>query len=419
MNAGISKNNTHSWQRNTLNGNVAAVDSEMRPRESSIGIYVTQNLFNGFSSTNTMEAADFNAQSRAQKLRQDEQDLLIQVIEAYLEIWCCRRKVNAYIKREENIHKFFVARTSSYEVGTGTQVEIAEAHSKHQTAVSERINAETELISAESKFVFLTGISAVGDVELPVLNAQLPDNLETVIAIAKASSPAIISSRLAEEAALKKLSAVRGSLAPSCDLKLHAERRIHQLKNNDRNGDDYKKSFEASLQVTVPIFSNDGHGNTYSAIEIANQEALRARFLAENAIAEAINTCVVNWRTHISADARIQSSQAAVDSADKSSKANLEEEAVGLKSNTEIWANENTLMEAKVSLYKAQIEKIIAYAKLQALMGRLTLRDLKTSLHIGNNPTKSAASAAHRKISVTANMVPVPPKSHSSAAAKK
>jgi outer membrane protein TolC len=375
LSMGIGKQNTSGWNEQGMQ----IPERDLHPSETQFGVTVAQNLFNGFSTTNNMYAAGFIAQSKQYKLKHDEQELIIQVVEAYLNIWCGRQKVQAYKKREENIYKFYMARKSSYDVGTGTQAEIAEANSKYQTAVSERINAETELISAESQFAYLTGMSANGKIELPILNAQLPKNLETLIAIAKVSSPGVKSSRLQEDAADKRLSAIKGALAPSCDLSLHADRKIGKYGNDNRAGDNYSKSLGASLSVTIPIFANK-QGNTYSEIEAANQEALKARFMAENTTTEVINASIVNWSTYASANARIQSSQAAVDSAEISSKANLEEEAVGLKSNTEIWANENTLLEAKVSLFKAQTEKIVAYVKLKALMGDLTLGSVSNCL---------------------------------------
>jgi outer membrane protein TolC len=388
LSTSVSKDNDHVWHGNMSN------DSELRPHGTEVGVTIRQNIFSGFTNVNSMKAADFAAQAQKQKLKYDEQELIREVIEAYLNIWCSRQKVDAYKKREENIYKFYMARKSSYEVGTGTQVEIAEANSKYQRAVSDRINAETEQITAESQFVYLTGMSAIGKIDLPVLDAQLPNDLDAVIAIAKAFSPRILHSKLQEEAALKKLSATKGLLAPSCDLTLSANRSIQKYRNDDRDGDRYQKHLQASLSVTVPIFANDNGNNTYSAIEIANQEALKSRFEAKNVITHVINECVVNWRTHISADARIQSNQAAVDSANKSSQANLEEEALGLKSNTEVWANENTLLEAKADLYKAQTEKILAYAKLQEMMGRLSLETIGNSLKStadGKVPTVAVA----------------------------
>ncbi|MCR5225472.1 MAG: TolC family protein [Alphaproteobacteria bacterium] len=348
---------------------------------SKFGITVSQNLFNGFSTVNTVKAGDNTAKAAFHKLKNKEQNLIINVIDAYLSVWVGREKVVALRKKEENLNKTLESQQVALETGAGTQSEVALASANHQKAMYERINAETELFTAESNFKKLTGVEAGDKIDLPNIKISLPDSLEKLIAVAMKSNHGILFYKYSEEAAINKLNATRGRLAPSCDAVLQAGRNLdrathHNGPYSSEVSKERNNTYSAEIAVTIPIFANSSSGNTYSAISIAEKEALKAKFSARDAIAEIKKECVVNWNTYISANAMIEASRSAVKSAELSSESNIEESDLGLKSNTEVWVKENQLLEARVDLATSQKQKIMAKVKLYALTGNLSLNSI-------------------------------------------
>jgi TolC family type I secretion outer membrane protein len=336
---------------------------------TSMGLSVVQNVFNGFSTVNTIEARENSAKAAHHKLKYEEQNLIVKVLEAYAKIWVGRQKVTAMKKKEENLKKTLDSQNSSLEAGVVTPSDVAQASANHQKAIFERIEAETELFSAESEFEKLTGLKADKDLELPELNIQIPESLDKLIAQALSSDHSIKYYQLLERSAENSLNATRGGLSPRCDLTLQAARSLSKKKYNNSQND-----YVASLEVTVPIFSNSqSQGNTYSSIAIANQKALEAKFKAEDAILEVKKNCVVNWNSYLSATAMIKASRSAVKSAELSSASNLEESELGTKSNTDVLVKENQLLESRIDFAKSRGQKLIAVVKLYALTGNLSL----------------------------------------------
>lgn len=349
---------------------------------TNMSLTVSQNIFSGFSTTNTMAAAEHSNNAAFHKLRSEEQTLVLNVVNAYTEIWFCRKRLDALKKMVENLKNTMQAQQSSFEAGMATPTDVAEAESKYQGAIYSMINSETELMTAEADFERLTGKQADDDMSLPDFPFELPKSLEKLMEKAMTSNSSINMTKLQEQAALKNLSAVRGRLSPSCDASLTASRSLSKERTSYVEEDTGRNHYSASVSVTVPIFSNSNGSNTYSQIEIANQEALKARFTAEDTVLKVKRECVVNWNKYKSAIAMIKASRSAVKSAELSSEGNIEETALGMKSNTDVWAKENNLLESRVNLAKSQKERIVAAVTLLSLTGDLSVNSILSNMNI-------------------------------------
>ena len=356
-------------------------DQTKMTTKTNLGIRVQQNLFNGFTTVNSMKAASFEADAAFHKLRLDEQKLIVKVIEAYANVWFCVRRVDALKKKEENLHKTLLSQQTSLEAGMITQTEVSSANADYNRAIFERISAETELFSAEAEFEKITGLKARKDLELPSLELDLPKSLDKLIAHALLSSNAILSAKFTEQAALKALSAARGKLAPSCDLTLETGRSLSKVPKVNEGVNNYS----ASLEVSIPI--NVSQNNLYSQIEIANQQALKTKFTAEEAVLETKKECVKNWNLYIATDAMIKSSKTAVESEELNSESYIEQTALGMKSNTDIWVRENKLLDSRIGLADSQRRKIVASVNLLMQTGDLSMHSLLSK--IKKSPSKT------------------------------
>jgi outer membrane protein TolC len=153
---------------------------------------------------------------------------------------------------------------------------------------------------------------------------------------------------------------------------LNADRALQKQRYNNSNN-----NFSATLTVDVPLFSNDpSQGNAHSAVEIANQHALKAKFTAEDTVLDVKKECVDNWNKYISAGAMIKACRSAVKSGELSTESNLEENAMGTKSNTEILVEENQLLDARINLANSRKQRIVSLMTIMALSGDLSLQTL-------------------------------------------
>lgn len=347
--------------------------------DTAMSLRVNQNIFSGFSTFNTMKASKYAKTSAVYKLKNEEQKLVLEVTKAYMEIWLCRKTLDALKKQVENLQNTLKAQQSSLEAGMATPTDVAEAESKYQSAIYAKIDAETRLMTAVADFERLTELKADENMNPPEFLFELPKTTDALINQALKVNSAVLAGQMDEAAALKNLNAVKGELAPSVDATLIASKELNKVRSaktgeREKQRETDPKRYSASLTVTVPIFRNQNGSNTYSRIEIANQEALKARFVAEETALRVKEECIVNWNKYQSAIAMIQASRAAVKSAELSSEGNAEETALGTKSNTDVWAKENNLLEARINLAKSQKERIMAAVTILSLIGELSLK---------------------------------------------
>ena len=358
--------------------------TSIHDNSSNIGVRVTQNLFNGFQTVNQNKAAEFGAQAAHLKIAVAEEELVLQVISAYVGIWAAREKVKALRKKEQNLQKTLNSQNSSLEAGAGTRAEVEQAKANYQRAVFERTNAETELFTMESEFEKLTSLKPDGEIVLPDIDFDIPNGSEELIDLALKNNNKIKMVKASEKEADSELSAVKGRLSPTVNLTYQNSQKLDRnhspvsrdgevLERRNNNTKDKTRSRTWAIEVNMPIFSNGtGSGTTLSAIEAASQRALKATFTAEDTIADVKKECVVYWNNYVSANALIQSSRSAVKSATISSDSNLEETALGLKSNTDVWVKENQLLESKVDFTDSQRRKFVTAIKILELCGRLS-----------------------------------------------
>ena len=106
-------------------------------------------------------------------------------------------------------------------------------------------------------------------------------------------------------------------------------------------------------------------------VKIARQQALRAKFAANDISQEVRKDCISNWNDYVSSNAMIEASRSAVNSAQLSSESYHEENELGMKSNTDVWDQENKLLAARIHLAESKKKRLMAAIKIAALTGTL------------------------------------------------
>ncbi|MDR0968749.1 MAG: TolC family protein [Holosporaceae bacterium] len=344
---------------------------------------IDQNLFNGFSTVNTVKAKDFANKAAHHKLKSEEQELLNSIVETCANVWAKRRIVFATKAEEENLKKYVDALDSMLEAGVSTQADVAAANASYQNAVHDRVQAESELLASEAEFETLTGLKAGENMQLPNINASLPESLDKLVALAMSVNHQLRHSKLKARSADHELAAAKGKLSPKLDFKVSVGKDLSKSAYNDsypeenRSFNSAKNNYVATLEATIPIFENSPYqGNSYSSIAIANQRALQAKFASEDSLRQIKKECIVNWNKYVSAKSKIVASLSAVKSGEIKSLNNLEEIEIGTKSITDIVNDEERLKDARINYAKAMAEKITSAAKILELCGKLDLRSL-------------------------------------------
>ena len=350
-----------------------------------------QNLFNSFQNVENSKAKKNLARASFHKLKKAEQDLIVSVVKTYTAVWAERQKLQAYMKKEENLKKLYESQEICLSAGMSTPADVAEAESKYQTAVYERVDAETKVIEAEAQFKQITGLDADPKMFIPNLNIKLPENLDQLEKIALRSNQEILQEKFIAASALNDLDVARGALGPKCDLKLEAGRNLNKTEN--LYGRTSQNVYNAELSVTVPVFNMPNYAN----IGVHSERAKYAEFKSKDKILEIKRNCKIYWRAYKSAEASIKASSTAVKSAEITSESNLDQANLGMKSNTEFLDVETSLLTARINLAKSIKNKIDAMIELFALTGNLDLRSMLVTLKKNKGVLDPVAAANARE----------------------
>ena len=342
--------------------------------QTQMALQLNQNLFNSFKDVNNVRAKKNLVRAAFHKLKKAEQDLIVNVVKTYTEVWAERQKLLAHIKKEQNLKKLHESQEICLAAGMATPADVAEAESKYQTAVYERVDAETKVVEAEVKFRHITGLQADKKILIPNLNIKLPKDLNELEKIALRSNQEILHERFKNQSAENELDIAKGELGPKCDLKLQAGRTLN--KPNDFYKRTSQNRYSAELSVTVPIF----HMQNYANVGVYSEKAKQTKFAAEDKVLEIKKNCKIYWRTYKSAEASIKASSTAVKSAEITSESNLDQTNLGMKSNTEFLDAETSLLKARINLADSIKNKIDAAIQLFALTGNLDLRSMLITL---------------------------------------
>lgn len=342
--------------------------------QTQMALQLNQNLFNSFKDVNNVKAKKNLFRAAFHKLKKAEQDLIVSVVITYTEVWAARQKLQAHIQKEQNLKKLHESQEVCLSAGMATPADVAEAEAKYQTAVYERVDAETKVVEAEVKFRHITGLEAGKKMFIPNLNLKLPKDLDELEKIALRSNQEILRERFSNQAAENELDIAKGELGPKCDLTLRAGRILN--KPDSFYSRTSQNNYSAELSVKVPIFHMQNHAN----VGIYSEKAKQAKFVAEDKVLEIKKNCKIYWRAYKSAEASIKASSTAVKSAEITSESNLDQTNLGMKSNTEFLDAETSLLTARIHLADSIKNKIDAAIQLFALTGNLDLRSMLITL---------------------------------------
>lgn len=358
---------------------------------TQMGLRFHQNLFNSLRDVNNSKSKKNTARASFHRMKKAERDVIVNTVKAYTEVWAERQKLQAYMKKEENLKKLYESQEICLSAGMSTPSDVAEAESKYQNAVYERVDAETKVIEAEAKFRQITGLNADQKMFIPNLDIKLPKDLSQLESIALRSNQEILEEKFTAASAVNDLDVARGALGPKCDLNLEAG---HDLNKTDkRYGRSSQNVYKAELSVTVPIFNMPNYAN----IGAHSERVKAAQFKSMDKVLEVKRKCQTTWRAYKSAEASIKASSTAVKSAEITSESNLDQANLGMKSNTEFLDAETSLLTARINLAKSIKNKVDAMMDLFALTGNLDLRSMLIILKKNKGVIDPVAAAKARE----------------------
>ena len=345
----------------------------------TIGLSVSQNLFRGLRTiAQTDQSRNQVAAGRA-NLITSEQSVLLEAVTAFMNV----KRDRAILDLRQNNVRVLTQQQSAtrdrFEVGELTRTDTAQADSRLATAVADETAAKGTLDTSIASYVGVVG-RAPGALDAPELPPGLPANEEEAVELARTNNPSVVAADFTERAARDAIDLTSGELLPTLTLDGEVQR------SKDVLGSDVVADEKSvTLNLTVPLYQS---GEVYSRIREAKHNANQQMLDFSEQIREVQEQARSSWADLVSARARITSLQASVDAQQIAFDGVQQEAQVGSRTVLDVLDAEQELLDARVSLVRAQRDLIVAGYQVLSSTGRLTAVDLGLSVDL-YDPTRN------------------------------
>jgi outer membrane protein len=208
----------------------------------------------------------------------------------------------------------------------------------------------------------------------PAAPTDLPASLEAAVVAARTQHPDVVSADFDVRSANDNIKSVRGELLPTLNF-VGTLSRAWESSTNDSQ----LTTGSVKLDLSVPIYQK---GSVYSRLREAKIDAGKSRLTLDDARRDQIQAASDAWETLEAAKARIQSFNAQIKAAEIALEGVQREATVGSRTVLDVLDAEQELLDAKVSLVRAQRDEVVAAFELKESAGLLTARQLQLPVTI-------------------------------------
>ena len=334
----------------TAEGSVGRLwsDTDAAPRTSSTPaeatIVLSQPIFRGFKTINGTKSAEANVDAGRQSLLAVEQDIIFQVIQAYMNVIRDRQIVGLRQQNVGVLQKQLTAADERFKVGEITRTDVAQSRARVSGARSSVASATATLAASVANYINVVGHKP-GSLKYPRL-AKLPRSLEAAQAAASEINPNILAAAYVEEASNYNIEVVKGDLLPSASLDASA-----QFNDNPTDGTSRSETARIEGVLTIPLYEA---GRVYSSVREAKHVASQRRLEVIQAGRSVRESVSISWNNLAAAREIIRSAKEQVSAAQLALDGVRQEYFVGSRTTLDVLDAETEVVNARISLVSAE-----------------------------------------------------------------
>ena len=340
----------------------------------TVGARYDQMIFDNYQTDASIEQARALTELSKYTLRNQEQNVLLSVVQAYYSVI---RDTQLVQLRAENL-SFFDAQVSSAEdrlrLGEGTRIEVSQASTRQAQAVASYRSAIASLQTSQASYERWVGRKPSNLTNDYNFGNMLPTSIDNAIASADARHPALLSARAGIRAAQAGADAASAAFGPTLNL-IGSICAIGCFGDPSIGG----MSGSVNLSLSIPIYAGGALG---ASIRRANIEQIRSEVDALAARDQIRESVISSWSSLQNSTAQIESAQSAVDSGQLVVEGTIQERDVGQRTTLDVLNAQAELTSAREGLITARASRMIAAFALLSAAGRLTAEDLNLNVKI-------------------------------------
>ncbi len=347
---------------------------------------IRQNVFNGFQTTNEIKQAKASVESAKFRYLAAEQSVLLTAVQTYLDLWRAYETLKFRKASEEFLLRVLQQVQAQERVGEKTRTEVAEARSRHASAISDRLTAEATVAAAEASYRQVIGVHDMPKIKnMPSCiraASEMPQTLDQYVQKARDMNPTLRQASFARDAAKANIEVRNAALRPNVDLSISGQR---QKSNSSVSNfpatmvagggtSTFSNNATFQAQLTIPIYQS---GAEWSRIRQSKQEYYQNRSTVMRTELQLIQNVEANWKAVSANKASVEQFKVQVKAAQLTLEGRRQEFDVGERTLTDTLDAQQQLVRAQVALVEAQRTYILSQFQMLGFMGDLSPEMLK------------------------------------------
>ena len=357
----VSATGTLNYQNTHNRPDIGNSNGDLYPQQYQGQI--TQNLFNGFQTTNAVNAAEATVRAGRETLRDTERTVLLQAVTAYMDVLRDSAIVGLQESNVQVLTRELKATKDRFAVGEVTKTDVAQAEARRAGAVSQLDLARSNLKTSRASFEQVVGHAPSGLAETRPPEKLLPKSLADAIGVSARENPLVVAALYNEQAARYTVDQIRGQLLPSVDVTaslsdtIEPSRQIAETTQGVVTG-----------RLTVPIYEG---GRVYAQVRQAKHTHVAALQAIEQTRTQVQQGVTQAWSQLQAARAQLESDRIQVE-ANRTALAGVrEEERVGQRTLLDVLNAEQEHLNSQVNLVTDKRNLVVSAYTLLSQVGRL------------------------------------------------
>ena len=336
----------------------------------TIGVTVTQTLFNGFKTANSVRVAELQVQSGREALRNVGQGVLLDAVTAYSNVLANQSLVDAQRSNVAFLRETLGIVQKRLNAGDVTPTDTSQAEARLSRGLADLNAAEVNLAISQATYAQVIGNPPARLSPAEPVDRYLPRSRDEATGLAFKGHPAVLAAGFDVDVATTSINVAESSLYPTVTLQGSASR--------SRDGDPTLSVFgtdQASVigQVTAPIY--DG-GTAASQTRQAKEVAAQSRLVLDQVRNQARTAATGAWVAHEGAKIAVSASESEVRAAGVALQGVQKEAQGGQRTTIDVLNSQQELISAKARLIGAQRDRVIASYTLLSAIGKLYVKTL-------------------------------------------
>ena len=336
----------------------------------TVGVTVTQTLFNGFKTANSVRVAELQVQAGREALRNVGQGVLLDAVTAYTNVLANQSLVEAQRANVAFLQETQGIVQKRLNAGDVTPTDTAQAEARLSRGRADLNAAEVSLAISQATYAQVIGNPPSQLRPAETVDRYLPRSRDDATDLAFRQHPAVLAAAFDVDVASTTIRVAESSLLPTVTLQGSASR--------SRDADPTLGTFgtdQASVigQMNAPIY--DG-GTGASQTRQAKELAAQSRLVLDHVRNQARTAAVGAWVAHEGAKVAVAASEAEVRAATVALQGVGREAQGGQRTTLDVLNSQQDLILAKARLIGAQRERVIASYTLLSAIGKLDVKTL-------------------------------------------